>query len=105
MLNKFEEFFQINKIIINQRVPINIDDALINNNKSPAKIKFPIPNTNKNNTNETGANCLNFKESGCKDNVLVFHKPYLKNCFIKPNKELLTKYSTIKFETTIIFLP
>ena len=47
MLNKFEEFFQINKIIINQRVPINIDDALINNNKSPAKIKFPIPNTNK----------------------------------------------------------
>ena len=86
ILNSLEEFFQINKIITSQATPINNDNVLRNNNNGLERIKFPIPKLNKNNTNKTGANCRNFNESGCKDRVFVFHKPYLKNCFNRPNK-------------------
>ena len=78
-------------IKISQHNPITDDPQLSTDKYGWGNIKLPIPNVIKNITNSTGASCLIFKEYGCTDRVLVFHKPYRKNCFKSSVKEFRTK--------------
>ena len=85
------DFDQINTISSSHKIDMNPKKEFKKIKKLPWIIILEITTLKINKTNKTGANCLNFKDSGWTERVFVFHKPYLKNCFINPNKELLTK--------------